>query len=102
MQATPHAVPLHVAVPFAGAGHAVHDVAPQLVTALFDTQAVPQRWKPAAQLVPQRPAVQVATEPAGAGHTVPHAPQWFTSVRVFTQAEPQRVGAVGPHPEVHA
>jgi hypothetical protein len=36
-------VPLHVAAPLVGAGHAVQDVVPQLLMLRLDTQAVPHR-----------------------------------------------------------
>jgi hypothetical protein len=35
LQVKPHALPLHVAVAFAGIGHAVHDVVPQLAVLVF-------------------------------------------------------------------
>jgi hypothetical protein len=44
----PHTPPTHVAVPLTGAPHAVHDT-PHDVTAVSDTQLVPQRCVPAAQ-----------------------------------------------------
>jgi hypothetical protein len=42
LHATPQAVPLQVGVPLATAGQAVHE-APQVATAVFATQAPPQR-----------------------------------------------------------
>lgn len=39
----PHTPPTHVAVPLTGAPHAVHDD-PHDVTAVSDTQVMPQRW----------------------------------------------------------
>jgi hypothetical protein len=43
LQLNPHAVPLHVAIEFAGAVQAVHKV-PQVIGLVFDTQAAPHRW----------------------------------------------------------
>jgi hypothetical protein len=42
MQLIPHEVPLHVALPLLGTGHATHDVVPQELTELLLTQVVPQ------------------------------------------------------------
>jgi len=39
----PHIVPSQVAAAFAGGMQAVHDVVPQLLMLVLDTQAVPQR-----------------------------------------------------------
>jgi len=39
LQVNPHAVPLHVGVALATAGQAVHDVVPQLLTLVLETQA---------------------------------------------------------------
>jgi hypothetical protein len=40
----PHDVPLHVAVPFAGAaGHAVHEL-PHVASAVFDAHVLPHAW----------------------------------------------------------
>ena len=44
LQLIPHVVPLQVATPPAGAGHATHEVVPQLETLLFETQAPLQLW----------------------------------------------------------
>jgi len=66
----PHAVPSQVAVPFAGAVHAVHDVVPQLLTALLATQVVPHRWKLLLQAKPQLVPLHVAVALAGAVHAV--------------------------------
>jgi hypothetical protein len=73
----------HAAAPLAGgAGHAVHDVAPQELTLVLGTQApVPagQRWYPGLHAVPHALAVQVASAlgSEGVGHVmhdvaVPH------------------------------
>jgi len=44
LQVKPQVVPLHVAVPFAGAaGHGVHDV-PQVAVLLLLAQLLPQAW----------------------------------------------------------
>lgn len=52
----PQLVPSHVAVPFAGTGHEVHEL-PQLCTLVFDTQLCPQACADVAQV--QRLAVHV-------------------------------------------
>jgi hypothetical protein len=43
-QVTPHAVPSQVAVPFAGAGQAVHDVAPHDATLVLAEQVPEHGW----------------------------------------------------------
>jgi hypothetical protein len=43
VQVNPHDRLLQVAVALAGGAHAVHDVLPQLLTLMLDTQAVPHR-----------------------------------------------------------
>jgi hypothetical protein len=43
LQVKPHEVPLHVAVPFAGAVHGVHDV-PQVAALLLLAQLPPHAW----------------------------------------------------------
>jgi hypothetical protein len=44
LQTKSQAVPLQVAVPFAGAGHGVHEVVPQLFGLLLLAQLLPQGW----------------------------------------------------------
>lgn len=79
----------HVAAPFAGVGQGVHRL-PQLVGAVSDTQASPQRWKPTLQTKSHACAgVQVAVPLAGAGQGVQRLPQdagWVSSA----QASPHR------------
>lgn len=49
LQVNPHVVPSHVAVPFMGAVHGIHDVVPQLIVLVFDTHVAPHRCVPTAQ-----------------------------------------------------
>ncbi len=49
-----------------------------------------QSARPAAQTMPQRPAVHVRVAPVPPGHTLPHEPQLSGLVCVSTQAMPQR------------
>jgi hypothetical protein len=80
-QAMPHDVPSQVAVPFAGAGHAVHDDGPQLDTAMLLTQAPPQSWNPVMHVKPQEMPSQVATALGGGGGQAMHdGPQASGSV----------------------
>jgi hypothetical protein len=44
LQVKSQAVPLQVAVPFAGAVHGVHDVVPQLFGLLLLAQVAPHAW----------------------------------------------------------
>jgi hypothetical protein len=69
-QVKPHAVPSQVAVPLAGAVHAVQDDEPQLLTLVLATQAVPHRWYPLLHAKPQLVPLQVAVAFAGAVHGV--------------------------------
>jgi hypothetical protein len=50
-QVNPQAVPLQIAVEFAGGTQAVHEVVPQLFMLPFDTQKPPQSWYPVAHAV---------------------------------------------------
>jgi hypothetical protein len=68
----PHAVPSQVAVPLAGAVHAVHEDEPQLLTLVLATQVDPHRWKPLLHAKPQLVPLQVAVALAGAVHGVVH------------------------------
>ena len=69
-------MPSQVAVPLAGAVHAVHDDVPQLLTLVLDTQVEPHRWKPLLHAKPQLVPLHVAIALAGAVHgvvqVVPH------------------------------
>jgi hypothetical protein len=69
-QVNPHAVPSQVAVEFAGGVQAVHDVVPQLATALLETHVEPHRWKPELQANPHDVPLHVAVAFAGAVHGV--------------------------------
>jgi hypothetical protein len=75
LQLYPHAVPLHVALAFAGIEQAVHDDVPQVAVLLLLTHRPAQLWKPALQVNPHVPAEQVAVPFAGTGQTVLHVPQ---------------------------
>jgi hypothetical protein len=44
LHVSPHDRPSQVAAPFADVGHGAHDDGPQLASAMFETQAPPQRW----------------------------------------------------------
>lgn len=61
-------------VAFAGTGQG-EQLLPQVATSKSDTQSVPQRWKPAAQVSPQSVPSQVAIALAGAGHASHRWPQ---------------------------
>ena len=69
-QVKPHAVPSQVAVPLAGAVHAVHDDAPQLPTLVLATQVEPHRWNPLLHAKPQLVPLHVALALVGAVHGV--------------------------------
>ena len=93
-QVDPHAVPLHVAVPPVGTGHAVHDVAPQLATEVLLTQ------------VPLHRCMAPGQAHAPFWHVVPPAqavaqpPQWLLSLCSLTQVVPHSVSPavhVDPH-----
>jgi hypothetical protein len=60
-------VPLQVAVLFAGCGHAVQDVVPQLAVLVFDTHAVPHLCDPPMHGKLHVPLVQVGLVFAGTG-----------------------------------
>jgi hypothetical protein len=61
LQVMAHAVPSQLAVPLVGAAaHGVHEVVPQLVSALFALHVPLHLWNPALQVIPQVPRVQVA------------------------------------------
>lgn len=84
----PQVVPLQVRVEFAGPlGHAVHRL-PQVFTSLFDTQALPQRWKPALQVKLQLPLEQMGVALATGGHETHAAPHWV-ALESSTQVPPQ-------------
>lgn len=99
LQVTPHAVPLHVAVPLRTKGHGAQ-LKPQLLTLVSLAHNSPQRCWPAAQVNPHAvPSHDVVTEPWGAAHGSHDAPQLFTSV-FDTQAPLHScapVGQVRPH-----
>jgi hypothetical protein len=78
----------HVALPPAGAGHAVQED-PQLLGLSLGTQKPPQLCVPAGQACPQKPLLQVANPPAGAAQAVHDAPQALASL-FATQPLPQR------------
>lgn len=69
-QVKPQEVPSQVALALAGGEQAAHDVEPQLLVALFETHAVPHRWKPLLQVNPHLVPSQVAVALAGAEQAV--------------------------------
>ena len=70
----PHDAPSQVALPPMGIGQLVQEF-PQLVSALFETQALPQACIPVGQLKPQALPSQVAVAIDGAVQAVQEAPQ---------------------------
>ncbi len=84
MHEIPHAVPLQVATPLAGAAHAVQDAVPQFAVLVLSTHAPAQLWKPALHEIPQIAAVHVALPFAGTVHPVLHDPQCVGSVLMLT------------------
>jgi hypothetical protein len=81
------ALPLQLGIPFAGAGHAVHEL-PHESTLRLSRQSSPHLWKPARQVKAQSVPLQLASAFAG-GLQARHAgPQAFTSV-MDTQLPPQ-------------
>jgi hypothetical protein len=88
----PHFALAHVAVPFAGTGHAVHD--PQCFGSVCSSAHVPLQFVwPAPQPVPQTLAVHVAIPPAAPGHMLPHELQLFGSLVVSTHPASHSVSA---------
>ncbi|PZR11985.1 MAG: hypothetical protein DI536_16810 [Archangium gephyra] len=61
--------PLHVAVPFAGGLHGVHEL-PQELIEVFDAHAAPHAWKPALHEMPQLVPLQVELPLLGTEHAV--------------------------------
>jgi hypothetical protein len=92
LQVMPQAVPLQVALPFMGAGQAVHDVPHEFVEVLLE-QVVPHRWVPAGQAHADRWQVIPPV------HWLLHAPQLFGSLVMSTHCPlaplPQSVWPVG-------
>jgi hypothetical protein len=64
-----------VAVPLVGAAQAVQAVVPQLLMLVFDTHAVPHKWKPELHVKPHVVPLQVAVAFAGGVHGVQNVPQ---------------------------
>lgn len=109
-QVNPQAVPSQVGVPFAGIGHAVHDV-PQVLGLAFGWQMPEQSWLPGlqvpehdaplsmhspahsflplGQVPPQLVPSQVAVPPVGTGQGTHADPQVATSP-LFTHVPVQR------------
>jgi hypothetical protein len=81
----PQLVPSHVAVPFAGTGHAVHEVIPQLLTLVFETHIPEHRCRPIGHW--HAPATHVCPPM----QRRPHIPQLLLSVCVSTHAGSQKV-----------
>ena len=94
---------MHVAVPFVGTGHAVHELVPQLLTLVFETHVpehrccpaghiathiMPLGMKPALHVIPQLVPSHVAVPFVGTGHAVHEVvPQPITLV-LSTHAAP--------------
>jgi hypothetical protein len=88
-QAGAHASPSHITLPPVGAAHAVHDVRPQLATAVLLTQRPLHRWKFVLHRRPQAPVRHTAApfgSPGHALHVVPHA----AALSSDAQAAPHR------------
>lgn len=89
-QVNPHWVPLQVAVALGGAGHAVHEVVPQLAVLVFDEQVPLQLWKPLLQVKPHWAPSQVAVELAGGVHAVQDVVPQLLMLVLETHAVPHR------------
>jgi hypothetical protein len=77
-QLVPHDVPLHVALPPVGTGHAVHELVPQLLIELLLTHVPLHAWEPLGHAhVPLWQVVPPAQAPL-------HVPQLFGSLAVST------------------
>jgi hypothetical protein len=76
LQLNAQAVPLHVAVPFDGAVHAVHEF-PHVLTDVLSAQAFPQAWNPLLQVNPHDVPLHVAVPLVGAVHAVHEPPHVF-------------------------
>ena len=74
LQVNSQAVPSQIAVPLAGGEHAVHDVVPQLLTLMLDTQIDPHRWKPLSHAKPHEAPSHVAVAFGGVAHAVQLVP----------------------------
>jgi len=90
LQANPHAVPSHVEVAFAGgAGHATHELVPQLAVLLLLTHTPAQRWKPALHVKPQETPLHVAVAFAGGAHGTQELVPQLLVLLLLTQTPPQ-------------
>src|SRR3954462_8748178 len=78
-------------------GRALHTTPhfPQFCVSSSLTQAPPHGLKPAAQAMPQLPAVQVALPLATPGQALSQVWQWAASLAVSTQEPPQFVVPLG-------
>jgi hypothetical protein len=100
----------HAEVALAGTGHG-EQLVPHVATSKSDTQSVPQRWKPAAQVSPHSLPSQVAMALGGtaqASQRVPHVAvskfethwfphRWKPARQVKSHAPPVQLGmALGP------
>jgi hypothetical protein len=89
-QVSVHFVPSQPAVPFGPDGHAVPQVAPQLLTSVFSAQVLPHAWWVASHVKPHPRGLppQVGVLNAGAAQAVHEEPQ--LAVLVFeTHVLPQ-------------
>jgi hypothetical protein len=76
----------HVAAPFVGAGHFLHDGPHD--DALSATHSPEQEWNPELHAVPHLPPLHVAVPFFGTGHFASHPPQCSSSVDVSTHDRP--------------
>jgi hypothetical protein len=88
-QAGTHAVPSQLTVPPVGPWQGVHDVVPQLATAVLSTHWPPQGWKPLLQLSAHDPFWQIAAPWGSPAQTLHVEPQAVASA-FDGQALPQR------------
>jgi hypothetical protein len=70
-------MPSHVAVPFDGVGHGVHE-APHVAMLVFDPQLAPHAWNPASHVNPQLVPSHVAVPFVGMAHATHEAPHEAT------------------------
>jgi hypothetical protein len=101
LQVIPQVVPLHVAVPLAGTGHAVHEL-PHVATSVFDTHAPLHTCCPAGHVGVHVPATHEVVPPVGAMHDRLHIPQCIALEVVLTQAVPQSISLAAVQRHVDA
>ena len=96
----PHASAMQVAVPPAGAGHAVH-AGPHVAGSVDATHAPPHLWNWGLHVKEHCAVVHALVAFATTGHLALHPPQLSTLVIGSTHWAPQFSGAAGVHPLVH-